>query len=123
MVLIFAAEEARREHRHGPRCWPAAELVATPGASVDLPAMLTHLAGLGCNEVLVEAGATLAGAFIRQRLWDEAIVYLAPKMLGDAARPLARLAFERLGAAPSATICDVARLGDDVRVRLRPSAA
>ena len=122
-VLIFAAEEALREHRHGLRCHPSADVVPTPGASVDLPAMLTHLAGLGCNEVLVEAGATLAGAFIRQRLWDEAIVYLAPKVLGDAARPLARLAFERLGAAPTATICDVARLGEDVRVRLRPSAA
>ena len=122
-VLIFAAEDALREQRRGGRCRPNAELVPTTGARVDLPAMLAHLAERGCNEVLVEAGATLAGAFIRQRLWDEALVYLAPKLLGDDARPMARLALERLGEAATATICDVARLGEDIRVRLRPVPA
>ncbi len=94
---------------------------AAPGAArVDLDAVLAELAAEGCNEVLVEAGATLAGAFLRQALCDEAIVYLAPKLLGDEARPLAHLAIDKLGCAVAAEVADIARIGDDVRVILRP---
>ena len=93
---------------------------AAGGSRADLDTLLAELAAEGCNEVLVEAGATLAGAFLRQALWDEAIVYLAPKLLGDEARPLAHLAIERLGCAVAAEVADIARMGNDVRVVLRP---
>src|SRR5690606_22326833 len=35
---------------------------------IDLPGLLDLLGAEGCNEVLVEAGATLAGSFLRQGL-------------------------------------------------------
>ena len=41
----------------------------------------------GANEVWVEAGATLAGAFVREQLFDELVVYLAPRLLGAGASP------------------------------------
>ena len=117
-VLLFVAEDAAGS-THADLS-PNAAIVSTRGKVVDLSQMLSHLADVGCNEVLVEAGATLAGAFLRQRLWDEAIVYLAPKMLGDCAKPLARLAPQNLAAALRATICDVESIGDDIRLRLVP---
>jgi len=49
---------------------------------------------------MAEAGATLAGAFVRERLFDELVVYLAPTLLGPDARPLAAVvkgAGNRLG--------------------------
>jgi len=51
---------------------------------IDLKALLKHLAERGHNEVLVEAGSTLAGAFLEANLVDELIVYYAPKLMGDA---------------------------------------
>jgi len=58
------------------------------GSGTDLMALLRLLAEHGCNEVLVEAGATLAGAFVREKLWDELVVFMAPTLLGSSARPL-----------------------------------
>jgi len=63
----------------------------------------------------------LAGELVRQRLIDELIVYVAPKLLGPQARPLAELEELRdLSAAPGFAILDTCRIGDDVRLRLRP---
>jgi diaminohydroxyphosphoribosylaminopyrimidine deaminase / 5-amino-6-(5-phosphoribosylamino)uracil reductase len=95
-----------------------ADVFVTPGARVDLAALLTELARRGCNEVLVEAGATLTGELLRQGLWDEAIVYLAPRLLGSTARPFAQLSFERLADTLSGRIADIAAVGDDVRIRM-----
>ena len=41
------------------------------------------------NEILVEAGPTLAGAMLKEGWVDRLVVYQAPKLLGDAARPMA----------------------------------
>ena len=43
------------------------------------------------NEVLVEAGATLSGALVEASMLDELIIYQAPVILGDSARPLFQL--------------------------------
>ncbi len=53
---------------------------------IDLFAALTELAKREINQLLVEAGATLSGAFIQQGLVDEIIVYMAPDILGSDAR-------------------------------------
>jgi diaminohydroxyphosphoribosylaminopyrimidine deaminase/5-amino-6-(5-phosphoribosylamino)uracil reductase len=97
------------------------ESVRASSLGLDLDAVLERLGELECNEVLVEAGPTLAGDFIRRGLVDEIVVYMAPVVLGDAARGLFNL--PRL-----ARMCDrcefewrdVARIGDDLRLTLRP---
>ena len=94
------------------------EVVRQEGKTVDLAAMLGWLANEGCNEVLVEAGARLAGAFLRDGLWDEAVIYLAPKFLGDSARPMAGMAIERLAEAVRGTIRETKAVGPDLRLVL-----
>ena len=76
------------------------------------------LAERSCNEVLVEAGPTLTGALIREELWDEMILYLAPRFLGATARPLFDRDIERLRDAVSGRIEDCDRVGEDLRLRL-----
>lgn len=98
------------------------EVVRQANARVSADALLAALAARGCNEVLVEAGPTLAGTFLRQRLWQEAILYLAPKILGETARPLAALALDRLGDAIDGKVRDVRMVGPDVRVLLERGA-
>lgn len=62
--------------------------LATRNGTVDLNALLNALSDLEYNEVLVEAGPTLSGAFMQAGLVDELIVYQAPHMMGDGGNPL-----------------------------------
>ncbi|ASK35397.1 riboflavin biosynthesis protein RibD [Alcanivorax sp. N3-2A] len=87
----------------------------------DLQALLAELARRECNEILVECGATLAGAFVREGLFDELIVYLAPTLLGSDARGLFALPFARMVERVPLQWRDVRRVGDDLRVTLIPA--
>jgi diaminohydroxyphosphoribosylaminopyrimidine deaminase/5-amino-6-(5-phosphoribosylamino)uracil reductase len=88
--------------------------------SIDLHAMLSRLGELGINEVLVEAGPTLSGAFVQGGLADELLLYMAPTFLGPQARPLFELPLlEDLQQAPRFRIIEQTLIGDDLRLRLR----
>ncbi|MBT6557925.1 MAG: bifunctional diaminohydroxyphosphoribosylaminopyrimidine deaminase/5-amino-6-(5-phosphoribosylamino)uracil reductase RibD [Gammaproteobacteria bacterium] len=88
----------------------------------DLAALLDELGNRGCNEVLVEAGPGVVGSFLQANLWDEWICYLAPKALGRNARQLADFNIEKLADSIDAKVVDQARIGDDVRLTLRPTS-
>jgi len=90
------------------------------GGRVSLPDLFRELAQRQCNEVLLEAGPTLAGAVLESGLWDELLLYIAPKLLGSDGRPLASLSLARMVDAIEATIVDRADIGGDIRLRLRP---
>lgn len=100
-----------------------AELLALPSASsdfVDLEALLRLLASRGCNEVLVESGAGLAGAFLRAGLVDELVIYMAPRLLGSLARPLLELPFDSMAEAMQLDVTDMRVVGRDWRITARP---
>lgn len=96
----------------------AYQCVAMPlkSGKIDLHELLRHLASLECNEVLVEAGATLAGQFVQQGLVDEMIIYLAPKLLGSRARPLFDLPLDTMAAQLGLRIHDIRAIGQDWRI-------
>ncbi len=100
---------------------PEVEHLVCGDESVDLTALLSALAERGCNEVLVEAGPRLVGAFLAQGLWDELLVYVAPKLLGSDARPMALLPLAAMEQAVHATMRDCVTVGDDLRLRLIPA--
>ena len=101
-----------------------AEVLRVPGepAGLDLVAVLELLARREINEVLVEAGATLAGALLTEGLVDELRLYVAPTLLGDDARPLLRLpALASMAGRRELAISDVRRVGRDLRITARPA--
>ena len=59
-----------------------------PTARSNLRRLLEELARRGINEVHVEAGFKLNGSLLRAGLVDELLLYLAPCLIGDAARGL-----------------------------------
>jgi diaminohydroxyphosphoribosylaminopyrimidine deaminase/5-amino-6-(5-phosphoribosylamino)uracil reductase len=127
-VLIVTAVPAS-DPRWEPRCAALAahgariETLPAVAGRVPLAAVLERLGELEINELQVEAGPTLAGELLRQALVDELLLYLAPKLLGPQARPLLALPeLADLDAAPSLSICEVQRLGDDLRLLLKPRA-
>ncbi len=104
----------------------AAERVAVPIQSgmLDLGAVLARLAKRDINELHVETGATLAGALLQSGLVDELLLYIAPVVLGDKARPLfAGLGFTEMAQGLRMEIVETRSVGDDLRLLLRPAAA
>ena len=91
-------------------------LLALESGPRDLPAVLTHLAQAGCNEVLVEAGAQVCGSFASTGLWDEWLSYVAPRLLGTDAIQLADFRLAKLAGAPNGRVAQIDRIGDDVRI-------
>ena len=97
------------------------ERLAVDGANgrLDLAAVLAELARREVNELQVEAGPILGGAFLAAGLVDELLLYLAPKLLGDTAQPMARLpALPALDQAATLTLVEQSRCGPDLRLRL-----
>ncbi|WP_226100149.1 bifunctional diaminohydroxyphosphoribosylaminopyrimidine deaminase/5-amino-6-(5-phosphoribosylamino)uracil reductase RibD [Dickeya oryzae] len=104
--------------------WPdGVEQLTMPlhGCGIDLVALMMTLGKRQINTVWVEAGAHLAGALLQAGVVDELIVYLAPTLLGDAARSLCVLpGLEQLSQAPMFDMTDVRQIGPDVRLTLKP---
>ena len=97
------------------------EEVAADDGFLDLFAVLKKLGELDVNEVLVEAGPTLAGQLLTKSLVDELLLYIAPKLLGPQGRPLVNLPeLQSLQEALGFALFDAKQLGDDLRLRLRP---
>jgi diaminohydroxyphosphoribosylaminopyrimidine deaminase/5-amino-6-(5-phosphoribosylamino)uracil reductase len=123
-VLILTAMAALQDARAGaPLSTRGARIESVPvvAGRLLLGAVLERLGELEVNELQVEAGATLAGELVRQSLVDELLLYVAPKLLGDKARPLLELPEPAgLSAARAFTLIDTQPLGDDLRLRLRP---
>ena len=97
-------------------------LLPASGSGIDLQQLLIELNRRECNEVLVECGATLAGAFVREGLFDELIVYMAPALLGSSARPL--LGLPQLASMSEKVALkwqDVRMVGGDLRLTLTPA--
>ena len=100
-----------------PASLSAADTVAL--ARGDLAGLLRELAERGCNEVLLESGPTLLGAFVETDRWDEWIAYIAAKILGSASRPLVEQHVDKLAGVGRAEIVSVTPVGEDLRIILR----
>jgi len=88
---------------------------------VDLAALLKVLAQRGINEVLLEAGQGLNGAFLQQKLIDEFIFYYAPKLMGTEAKGMFGInELTQMQQAINLQITDVRQFGQDIRLRAKP---
>ena len=100
-----------------------AEVVAIPAGQGQLEpeAVLNLLAEREINEVLLECGARLAGAFLSAELVDELVLYIAPHLMGDSARGLFHLpGLERMRDRIALEWLDVRQVGDALRITARP---
>ena len=119
-TLVAAA--AADEKRGAALAARGAEVIVLPNAAakVDLEALLRELARREVNEVHVEAGHKLNGSLLRENLVDELLVYLAPHIVGDAARGMFHLPeIEDLSQRRQLELREVRAIGTDIRVIAR----
>ncbi|MCB1670912.1 MAG: bifunctional diaminohydroxyphosphoribosylaminopyrimidine deaminase/5-amino-6-(5-phosphoribosylamino)uracil reductase RibD [Gammaproteobacteria bacterium] len=112
-------------HASSGPCYPGAtEIVTVPVESADTagrvsPATVLELLAsrYDVNEVLLEAGPVLAGAFVQAGLVDELTVYIAGKLLGSKGLPLLELpGLQSMTDQIELAITSVTRVGDDCRI-------
>ncbi|WP_233171881.1 bifunctional diaminohydroxyphosphoribosylaminopyrimidine deaminase/5-amino-6-(5-phosphoribosylamino)uracil reductase RibD [Dyella sp. ASV21] len=120
-TLVLHAPHAQP---HDPRFQAVALAgVAEQGGALDLHAVMAELARRHIGEVHVEAGPRLCGALFAAGLVDELLIYMAPLLLGDAARPLLSLpALTDMAGRWRLRTVDRRVLGDDMRLLFRPAA-
>lgn len=116
-VLVATCAAVEEQYANGPECL----IVPGPDGQVDLHRLLLELAARGVNEVLVEAGPRLAGAFAQQGLVDEYQIFVAGKFLGSSARPLLDWPLAQMSEAPLLKIIEMRAVGDDWRVTAIPA--
>lgn len=108
---------------HGDR-FAQVERIAVPvrEGRLDLQAALHLLAARQVNEVHVEAGPVLGGALLVAGLVDELLLYVAPVLLGDQARPLLQLpSLADMADRWQLRTVEQRTVGADWRLRLRPA--
>jgi diaminohydroxyphosphoribosylaminopyrimidine deaminase/5-amino-6-(5-phosphoribosylamino)uracil reductase len=121
-ILIVTASDdaAKREALSGDHV----EVITLPvdeAGRPELHDLMNVLAEAQINEVLVESGATLAGALLDRQLIDELIVYVAPVVLGHTARGLFKLpALADMQSRIPFEFTDIRPVGPDLRIQLKP---
>ncbi|MBP5118705.1 bifunctional diaminohydroxyphosphoribosylaminopyrimidine deaminase/5-amino-6-(5-phosphoribosylamino)uracil reductase RibD [Pseudomonas protegens] len=116
-ALVATCAAVEEQYANGPECL----IVPGPDGQVDLRRLLLELAARGVNDVLVEAGPRLAGAFAQQGLVDEYQIFVAGKFLGSSARPLLDWPLAQMSQAPLLKIIEMRAVGDDWRVTAIPA--
>lgn len=88
------------------------------GERISVAAVLDRLAARNIQSLLVEGGATIHGAFLDAGLFDEIVLYVAPRLIGGIDAPCAfgGTGIASVAAAPELEIRDITRTGDDVRI-------
>jgi diaminohydroxyphosphoribosylaminopyrimidine deaminase / 5-amino-6-(5-phosphoribosylamino)uracil reductase len=122
-VLLIRAAPSAKQRRGAEEKFAAArvERIKVTRGHLDLRRVFAKLGELQVNDVLVESGPRLAGALLSAALVDEWLLYLAPKLLGAGAKPLAELPrLTRLAAARQFDILESRPIGPDLRLRLVP---
>ena len=83
----------------------------------DLMSLLkTLVSQYACYDVLIEAGSELSGAFITEGLVDELIVYQAPCILGQNARPMFACQLDQLAQQYRFGLHSADIIGNDIRL-------
>ena len=118
-LIVTTSEDAQRRDA---LLQAGAEILTHAGESqVSLPLLCEQLAQREINELLIEAGPTLAGAALQAGIIDEVVIYMAPHLMGSGARGLFNLpGLEQMAQRIPLSIKDIRQIGPDFRFILTP---
>ena len=97
------------------------EVVSGHNDRADLTEVLERLAELEINDVLAEAGHTLAGSLLASGLIDELVIYQSPHIMGSQTQGMFNTpAWKDISQRVRLDIVDVRRVGADTKITARP---
>lgn len=87
----------------------------------NLNELLSWCSEIETNTLWVEAGSKLAASFVEASLFDELIVYMAPKIMGAQGKELIPVGpFTEMNQTIDLSLSDVTKVGSDVRFTYQP---
>ncbi len=88
---------------------------------IDLQALLNYLGQQEMNNVMVEAGGTLAASFIKAGLVDELVVFQSPDIMGASAQAMINLPeIQKMNEKVQFEYQDLRKIGRDLKLVLQP---
>ncbi len=120
-ILIFTCEAENGEQALRLKDKGASVIqLDSENGRLSITAVLDTLTSMSIWELHIEAGHILTGEFLKQDLVDELVIYLAPTLLGDAARGMFNIpGLEKLSQQKKVSWFDQRMIGDDLRLILR----
>ncbi|HCH23079.1 MAG TPA: bifunctional diaminohydroxyphosphoribosylaminopyrimidine deaminase/5-amino-6-(5-phosphoribosylamino)uracil reductase RibD [Oceanospirillaceae bacterium] len=94
----------------------ASEMTGPKAGKIHLQAAIDVLAQRGCQQIMLEAGASLNASFMRAGLLDNLQVFVAPKFLGATGLPLFNQAHEKLADAWQGRFQQFDKVGEDLLI-------
>ncbi len=87
---------------------------------LSLPDFLRQAEAFGISSILIEGGAGLAGSFIRERLIDKYIFFVAPALIGDGIPSIGDFGVKRLNKAVRLKDISSRMIGRDLMITAYP---
>jgi diaminohydroxyphosphoribosylaminopyrimidine deaminase/5-amino-6-(5-phosphoribosylamino)uracil reductase len=118
LIVTGQVSAARRRPFEGAGC--EVLVLPNPQRRDALRRLLRALGRRGFTNVMVEGGGKVLGAFVDQRLADEAVIFVAPRLIGGSAAPgpLGGVGPEAMNDLPATNVVDLRRIGPDYCYRL-----
>lgn len=114
-TLIYCVDDSDRSALE--QAGAEVKCLAADNERVSLPAVLDDLGRRGINDLLVEAGPSLAGSLILEGRVDELVIYQAPHIMGSETVPMFRTpAWTALADRHRLDVTDVRQVGADTRI-------
>jgi diaminohydroxyphosphoribosylaminopyrimidine deaminase/5-amino-6-(5-phosphoribosylamino)uracil reductase len=88
---------------------------------VSLPKLLRALGEREITSLLVEGGAGIATAFLKENLVDQLLMIIAPKIVGTGTSAIGKLGIDKMADALHFSYRKVSRRGDDLIIDIRPA--
>jgi len=119
-TIIYCVDDRNREALE--QAGATVKAVKGKDGRPDLDEILGNLAELGVNDVLVEAGPTLAGAFFMEKRVDELVIYQAPHIMGSETRGMVKTpSWLNMDQRFELEITEASVIGRDMVVTARPA--
>lgn len=124
-ALVFTvSEDAAKKQALEQAGFQVLRLPTGSDGRLDLLAVLDELGQREINELMVEAGPTLNGAWLQTGLVDEWVTYMAPCLLGNTARGLFCVpGLDNMDERYALRWLDVRQVGLDLRLRFAATPA
>jgi len=118
-ALVFTTSRDPIQRRRLQSAGAEVQSFGEPGHAVDLSSVIKELCLREVNELHVEAGPTLSGAFIRADLVDELLAYIAPALIGPGMNAVSWSPLTDLNLASRFRFTQAEIIGSDLRVMAR----
>ncbi|MCI0505554.1 MAG: bifunctional diaminohydroxyphosphoribosylaminopyrimidine deaminase/5-amino-6-(5-phosphoribosylamino)uracil reductase RibD [Gammaproteobacteria bacterium] len=119
-VLVYTRSQDQQRKEKLRQAGADVAVIENESQHLDLVSVLQDLARRQVNEVLVEAGARLNGAFLTRRLIDELVFYIAPSLMGDQGKGAFHLPeLTRMSQKVALNVVETRQIGVDWRIIAR----